>query len=139
MKLSTIATLVSFGLAAVLLFIFAMQADAQSVTRPRACTVSTSTAITIGAQASTMVLATSSNRAWASIMQPSNASSTAFLSFDEGAAAAVGAGYRLGTTTTSVYDITFGVNTTFPYNGAVTARTDTASTTVLVTECVYPY
>jgi uridine phosphorylase len=112
--------------------------DAQCVTRAV-------TAATIGHQASSQVLATTSvsqegaSRAYARIQLPvlasGSATNTASLSFKQGSAAAANVGIVLSTTTPY---IEFGLNTAFPYNGAVTALSSTGSTTLLVTECVYP-
>ena len=113
-----------------------------------ACTVQTVTAATVGTTSST-VLAAHSNRAWARIQQPLNASSTISLAFATGTSATAGSGLLLSsaTTTSPLSFIDFGKNTDFPYTGAVTgivANTNgaflvagNASTTVQVTECRY--
>lgn len=105
----------------------------------RDCTVSTVTAVAVGDDISTTVLSASSRRAYAKISAAPNAVDTVYLSFDEGSAATVANGLPLtsATTTSPVSGIEFGLNTSFPYTGAVTAITSTASTTVLLTQCNY--
>lgn len=109
--------------------------------RARGCAVNTVTQAIIGPDISSTLLSASSVRAWARIQQTDNASTTSHLSFDEGAAAVVGAGLVLGPdiagASTTPNFIDFGLNTDFPYTGAVTGITDLSSTTVLVTECRY--
>lgn len=103
------------------------------------CTISTVTAVTVGNQVSSTLLAAHSNRAWARIQSPQSATNTVFMSFNAGAAATLNNGLTIGqlnaTTTTNLID--FGKNTDFPYTGAVTGITNLGSTTVLVTECRY--
>lgn len=103
------------------------------------CTTSTVAVATIGNQLSGTVLAAHSNRAWARIEQPINATNTVNLAFNAGTAATITSGLQLttATTTSPVAYIDFGRNTDFPYTGAVTGITNTGSTTILVTECRY--
>lgn len=105
------------------------------------CNVSSTGTSTIGHQVSRTLLAANENRAWAIIEQPANASNTAHISFDEGAAAVVGGGWWTLTpaTTTSPLSKTeaFGRATMFPYTGEVTGITNTSSSTVIITECSY--
>ena len=106
----------------------------------RECTVSTVAAATVGDDISSTLLAEYTNRAWAIIEQPINATNTVSVSFDEGAAATVNGGVQLtSATTTSPKQATepFGLNTDFSYTGAVTGITSTGSTTVRITECRY--
>lgn len=108
------------------------------------CTTRLSGSATVGSQVSSVVAATTSlaqagaDRAFLRIQQAlttgSFATSTVYLSLDEGAPAVVGQGMMLATTTPYV-DI--GLNTNHPYTGTVTAITNSGSTTVLVEECVY--
>lgn len=102
------------------------------------CTTSSITAVAVGNQLSTQVLATSSNRAYARIQEVRNAAggatTTPSLSFNEDVPATAGNGLQLSTSTPT---IDFGLNTDFPYIGAVQAITDTSSTTLRVTECTY--
>lgn len=102
------------------------------------CNVSSVASAAIGHQVSVTVLAANSLRAWARITLVNNsvgvATSTPYLSFDEGAAATLYNGVTLATSTPS---IDFGLNTDFAYVGAVTGITGVGSTTVQVTECVY--
>jgi hypothetical protein len=104
------------------------------------CSISTSTAVIIGPQVSTTILAKHSRRAWATIQQPRNATNTVALSFSNGDAAVLGRGYQLfdiATSTGEASQVSFGLNTDLPYTGAVTGITSVSSTTVLVTECRY--
>ena len=103
------------------------------------CNVSNVAAAVIGDDLSATVLAANSNRAWARVSLVTDsvgvATSTAYLSFDEGAAATINNGVTLATSTPSV---DFGLNTDFPYVGEVTGIIKgTASTTVQITECTY--
>ncbi len=101
--------------------------------------IASSSIIAIGHQQSRGLLATSSRRAWAAIGQPVNASNTVALSLNDVTASLTGATFKLtpATSTSARPDMVFGLNTDFPYTGAIKALSDTASSTVLVTECVY--
>jgi hypothetical protein len=101
------------------------------------CTVSTSTSVTVGHQASSLVLATSSSRAWAQVQVRTNETNLVFLNFSQGAIASTTSGFAFGTSTEDENDIEFGRNTDFPYVGAVTGATNLSTTTILVTECNY--
>ena len=106
----------------------------------RGCIVQgTTTAFEIGNDNSVSIFSTSSLRAWARIQQPEFATNTVALLFDRGTDAAIGGGLSLvlggGTSTPNFID--FGLNTDFPYTGHVTGITNSASTTILVTECLY--
>ena len=107
-----------------------------------ACATRTVTRVEVGTT-SNEILPNRSNRAWARIQQIDDATSTVYLSFDEGAAAIVDHGLAITDQATStVQFIDFGINTDFPYLGAVTgiltnASVNSASSTVLVTECIY--
>jgi len=101
-----------------------------------ACSV-THSVVVIGHQESRTLLSDNSRRAWATIKQPLNATNT--LSLSLGGTAVSGQGYSLPNATTSNYasEMSFGLNTDLPFTGAVTGRTASASSTVLVTDCVY--
>lgn len=103
------------------------------------CAVSTVTPATVGNQVSTTLLSSASNRAWAIIQQPLNATNTTSISFDEGAAAVLGEGISLQTasTTDGISYMKFGLSTELPYTGAVTGITNTGSTTVQIIQCLY--
>ena len=105
----------------------------------QSCTVSRITATTTANQLSTMVLGTTTRRAWAIIEQPVNATNTVALSFNHGAPATLTSGIDLenASTTNGLTEIRFGLNTDFPYTGSVYALTSTGSTTLKITECVY--
>lgn len=102
------------------------------------CTVYTQVAVAVNATATTTLLAASSSRAWARIQQPINASNTVQLALN-GLPLLVNAGLQLtpATTSSAVPLIDFGLNTGFPYTGAVTASTTAGASTVFVTECGY--
>ena len=104
------------------------------------CIVSAATKATVGNQVSTTLLAENTLRAWAVIQQPINATNTIAVSFDEGAAAALGTGLELtaSTSTSPNPKVEFGLNTDFAYTGEVTGISNTGSSTVLVTQCIYP-
>lgn len=103
------------------------------------CTVSTIAVATVGHQQSSTILAASGRRAWARIQQPINATNTISLAFNAGASATLTSGLQLTPATTTSADnyIDFGLDTDFPYTGAVTGLTNLGSTTVLVTSCNY--
>jgi len=111
----------------------------------RSCAVSTVAQALVGTTSAT-ILSANSGRAWAKIEQTLTtagvATSSVFLSFDEGANAVANAGLTLATSTRTSPE--FGRNTNFPYTGAVTGIVGnaggsllTASTTVQVTQCLY--
>lgn len=104
-----------------------------------ACTTLTSSVATISNSASSVVLATSSNRAYAKITMMLDATgmatSTPYLAFTNGAAAVVNSGVRLATSTQS---IEVGLNTDYPYTGAVSGiLLGGGASTVLITTCSY--
>ncbi len=99
------------------------------------CSITESTT-SIGNQASTLVLATSSSRQWAIIQQPTNATNTVTLSFS-GFPAVSGRGYQLtpATTTSPVDELALGFATQFRTYAPVRAITNTGSTTIKVIDC----
>lgn len=101
------------------------------------CTAST-TLWAIGHQEAKTVLPARSNRAFGMIEQPINATNTVTVA-THGSAAVAGRGHQLtaATTTSPVTDIRFGRNADYAYTGLVSAITNTASTSVIVTECLY--
>ena len=106
------------------------------------CNTTTSSRVTIGNQASTRVLATSTNRAFARISIGDSATNTASLAFDEDVLAVLNQGVLIGMTSagfsgTTTPSVDFGITTILPYTGSVTAITDNGTTTVSVFECVY--
>lgn len=106
----------------------------------RTCSVTTATSTLVGDDLSQTILSAYGLRAWAVIQQPINATNTVSLSFDEGSAAVVGESYELTQSTTTALtksQIVFGLNTDFPYTGAVTGITNLGTSTLLVTECRY--
>ncbi len=100
------------------------------------CSV-TQTVALVGHQESRTILSANSRRAWATVQQPLNATNTVSISL--GGTAVSGQGYPLSNATTSNYvsGMVFGLNTDLPFTGAVTGITASASSTVLVTDCVY--
>ena len=134
----TIITVISLIVAVVCFFY--KQPNLGSIgIQQKACTVSTVSSSTIGHQLSTTLLNANSRRAWARIEQIPNQTNIVYLSFDEGAAAITTSGLILtpATTTSPILHIDFGLGTDFPYTGAVTGITNTSSTTVHITQCVY--
>ena len=106
------------------------------------CTVSTASVKTVGNQASTQLLATSSRRAWAIIETPSGATNTVSLMLNQDVKATVGAGILINATTTNAsypvrQELQFGLNADMPYTGSVQGITNYGSSTAVVTECVY--
>lgn len=104
-----------------------------------ACTTSTVARSSIGHQESSLILATSSQRAFARIQAVTTAAgvatSTPYISFNSGVAATVTSGLALATSTPF---IDFGLATDFPYTGSVTGIVlGSGTTTVEVTECRY--
>lgn len=103
----------------------------------QSCSI-TETKAVVGHQLARTLLSANSRRAWAVIQQPVNASNT--LQIDLGGTAVFGSGaYQLtsATSTNPVSLITLGLSTDLPFTGAVTGITQSASSTVNVTECVY--
>lgn len=102
-----------------------------------ACDTATSTMRVLGPATSNgvgVVLEAYSNRSYAKI----EATSTVYLSLDEGAGAEIGRGVGLNLASTSPSYIEFGRSTSLPYTGAVTGIwSGSGSTTVMVTECRY--
>lgn len=122
-------------LASILFVFFTTQTKAEIYSN--SCNISTSTAVSISLYGSTNILATSSNRAWAMIELLPSATNTVFLNFAGGATAVANKGIALGTTTSNINSITFGRNADMPYVGAVTGIPSVATSSVLVTECLY--
>lgn len=103
----------------------------------RVCTV-TQSVVTVGNQFSTQILAKGS-RQWAIIQQPTNATNTVALSFDN-ASSTMARGYTLAPDVTpdvaSTTDkVVIGFATDLPTSNAVEAITSTGSTTLRVIEC----
>jgi len=108
----------------------------------RACTVYSTGPVTVGHQQSSTLLGAYSNRAWAVISTGDNATNTVYVAFATSTAATASNGYPLnaantGGATSTKQEVRFGLNTEFPYTGAVTGLTDNGSTTVYVTDCRY--
>jgi hypothetical protein len=121
------------ALAAFVMLLMPVEAEVYS----NSCTVSTATTTAIGHTGSSLILATSTSRAWAQIQVLTNETNVVSLSFAHGAAAVVNRGMTLGTSTEDMNEVKFGRNVELPYVGAVTGITNTSSTTVLITECNY--
>lgn len=104
----------------------------------RGCNFTNTASSTVVASSPTQLLATSTRRAWARIQKDLSAvaSSTIFLSFN-GAVSGAFSNIALNASSTETA-IEIGLNTEIPYTGSVHAITNTGSTYVLVTECVYP-
>lgn len=118
------------------------QPNAKALLVTGASCTATTTIATIGPGLSTRILATSTNRAWASIRQPLNATNTPSVAFNQDIKATLAGGISLmstsGMNTASTTDhIEFGLQTAFPYTGSVTAISNLATTSLQVTECQY--
>lgn len=100
------------------------------------CDITTRTAKAVGDDLTTEVLATSTNRAWARISVPRNATNTSFAEFND-IDATTNSAFALGAASTTPSSLEFGLTTSFPYIGAVNVINSPASSTVLVVECVY--
>lgn len=94
----------------------------------------TTTVMPVGHQESRTVLSAGA-RTWAVIQQPLNATNTVSLSL--GGTAVAGQGYNLANATTSSYatELRVGYGTDFSFQGAITAITASASSTVNVIVC----
>ena len=127
----------AIAIAALFLF-FAFFPSARSEVDSQRCNVSTISGAQVGNQLSRQILATTTNRAFTRIEQvrtsDGTATSTVHVAFNGDLPATSGTGLTLSTTTPY---IDFGLNTDFPYQGAVQGLTSTGSTTVRITECVY--
>lgn len=99
------------------------------------CDVTTNTEVEVNPGNSQTVLSAYSRRAWASVGSNGTTTQNIWLSFDEGASAVVGQGFRINSTSSP--DMMFGLNTDFPYTGEVTALAASATTTLNVIECRY--
>lgn len=121
------------------LYLFAWKAEAgTSSLSSYPCNTVTSTLATIGNQATTQLLATTSRRAWARVEQPANATNTVAVAIGGGAASfSSGIVLTPATTTSPVPFVDFGLNADLPFVGTVQALSSTGSTTVLVTQCIY--
>lgn len=130
--------LIAATIAVLSLYAFQAEAGTSSLTS-YPCTVVTSTSSSVGNQVSRQVLASSSRRAWARIEQPVNATNTVAISIAGDAAAVIGQGVQLtpATSTNPVVVFDFGLNTDLPYTGAIQAITNTGTTSVTVSQCIY--
>lgn len=112
---------------------------AQAQIAASSCTASSSK-VAIGNQASTQIVATSSNRAFVRIQQLDNATNTVHFRFAQGGAATLANATAIlekvsATGTDKILEV--GKSTPLPYTGAITAITDSGSSTVMVTDCLY--
>lgn len=102
--------------------------------------VPTISTVNIGDDLSTELVSTSSNRAWLRIEVNQNATNTVALALND-LPAVVNSGIILNKANTNGASTTphieMGLNTDFPYVGAVSAITNIGSTTALVTQCIY--
>lgn len=97
------------------------------------CVIATTTPQKIGPSKSRLLLATSSRRAWARL----TATTTVWLSLDEGRPARSGHGIQVGDSGSTTLR-TFEIDLDMPYTGAVYGITSSPTSTVSVTECAYP-
>jgi hypothetical protein len=138
-----IAQAIAIALFGFILFVFSVVTQngpnqALAEINSSGCTASSSV-ITIGHQASTMIAPPNSNRASLHVEQPDIATNTVYSRLSSSAATTANGTLILekvsSTSTRSWYEL--GKNTSLPYTGAVTAITDTGSSSVRVTECIY--
>jgi len=104
--------------------------------RQDSCTPSKIYGVAVGSgNANQQILATTSLRSIARIQLLPTATSSVFLVLDnDNRATTTNDGIALVASTTNTY-IDLGLNTNFPYTGAVQGITSAGSTTVLVTQC----
>ncbi len=110
-----------------------------------ACASTTNAVMAVGKDIPSTLQGTTSNRAVLVIQQPRNATNTIAISTTIAAANFLTAGLQLGSTTvqanTAISPIPtilmVGLNTEIPYTGAVSAISESGSTTVLVSTCNY--
>lgn len=104
------------------------------------CDTATATQVAINNSASTVLQATTTKRALLRITQPLNATNTVAIAIN-GAAAVAGTGIILSpATTTNAAPTTikdFGLTTSFPYTGSISAITSTGGAIVDVVTCTY--
>lgn len=90
--------------------------------------------VSVGHQAATQVLATSTSRQWAIIQQPINATNTPTIAFSGLAVSA--RAFQLSTSSpTGIPQFAFGLGTDIKTGNAVSVRTDSGTTTVKVIQC----
>lgn len=101
------------------------------------CDVISSSKVVIGNQSSKEIVATHAQNAYVIVTQPINATNTVSLGFDTDATTA--SGFVIGSSTATYHPtvLEMGLNTDFPYTGAVNAITNLGSTTIGVTICRY--
>lgn len=101
------------------------------------CDIISSTQVVIGDDSSTEIVANHAQNAYVLITQPINATNTVSIGFDS--AATTASGFVIGSSTATYHPsvLEVGLNTDFPFTGAVNAITNLASTTIGVTICRY--
>lgn len=103
-----------------------------------ACTASTSV-VTVLSSASTQILGTSTNRAYARIQQPLNATNTIALALNNAPVTNAIPIISLENASTTVgqtrYE--FGLATPFPYTGAIAASSSNGTAVLQVIQCLY--
>lgn len=105
------------------------------------CASSSSSVVLVGASNSRQIVATSTDgrRANVVIQQATTvdtgiATSSIFVTMQNDAPASLNSGFRISTTS-SPFEV--GLNTSYPYTGAITAIGTNGSTTLLVSVCTY--
>lgn len=103
----------------------------------QSCTMSATTSVMVGNQTALIAVPTSTRAAYVKIQQPMGATNT--VAFGFGAAPVFASGYRLATSSASVIpdSFTYGLNTDFPYTGAVYALTSAGTSSLNVIICNY--
>lgn len=107
-------------------------------TDAQACTMVATTTVVIGNQSSTQIVAAAANNAYVIISQPPNASNTVAIGFGVTPSLTTSS-YLLASSSMSIIPdrLVLGLNTDFPYVGAINAITNISSTSVGVTVCRY--
>lgn len=102
------------------------------------CTIFSQAEVIVNPYTSTEIVASHAQNAWVHIEQGPSVADNVYLGF--GATAVVGAGTVLASTTATINiptSIDLGLNTDFPFTGAVNGITSSATTTVNVVVCRY--
>lgn len=133
MKPNYLNITVALLVALVAYFVFFTQWGSDSSLGASNCAVTTSK-VAIGDDSAVTVLA-AGIKEWAIIQQPLNATNTVSLSI--GGTAVSGSGYRLasGTISDAAQEFVLGNRTSLPTSDAVSAITDTGSTSINVIVC----
>ena len=107
-----------------------------------ACATASSTTFAVGKDLSSVIIGTTSARAFGKLMLFPNATNTVYVAFD-GKTATVANGFPIFTTgsptasSSEVAFLEFGLDTDFPYTGAISVISNNGSTTLNAINCAY--